>query len=423
MAEKINDKINDNVKSVEDTEASNNIFDENEYKKQNKETQKEIQKSKKERLKKAKQLTKQYFREENEENRVKHKITISEKPSEQLETSTQKDTKTKKEYKQYIKHMVKKKDIEWILNHLWFDKDAINNKQEIKLNDFINDDLIYDIESLKPKKIISNTDKFLENENEIINETQKEYDKLYERLTNIVEWNDKSLGNKFLKDTKKLFKRLKAIKRNWLLGKFYRSFLMRKKVIKRIINLKNAIKAKEHDIWKYKKRAQEYENWEYINFPNWINFELWKWPELIPWTNITIWQNEFYIKTHIEKNSEQRKTRYIEYVDSLKKAIKLFEKKWIKIRYCKRHTRLANREFIEEYEKKRQKRKWRKYEKSTRLKILEQTGKAVISYKLEKNGKSPIRFIDKKQNKNLFKFAQKSNNFCEAEMWLDLTLL
>jgi hypothetical protein len=142
---------------------------------------------------------------------------------------------------------------------------------------------------------------------------------------------------------------------------------------------------------------------------------------MINWTNIKIWENEFYIKTHIEKNWE-----YIKYVESLKKARELFEKKWIKIKYCKRCTRLANREFIEAYEKERQKRKekeWANYEKSNRLKVLEQTESAVVSYKLEKDWESAIRFIDKDSDLYKFGTGEGKELFWEAEMWLDLDLL
>lgn len=331
----------------------------------------------------------------------------------------------------YIKYLIFKNDIEWILKYIWFGKkifDKINQISiwKIKAKDLLDDNLAREIESLNKAKKISEIDSFLWNENEIIEETKKEYESLHKKMREIKEWKDNSQGYVFLNLLKKLFKELKILKNsNRLFGHMYKN-LMYKKITKNIIEAKDAIKGKRKWIAKNLKKLKEYERWEYINFPNWITFELWKWPENIPWTEINIWENEFYIKTHIERNKKEKKTKYIEYVDSLKKTRALFEKRWIKTQYCKRQTWLVNREFIEAYELQRKKRKeieWSKYEKSNRLKVLEQTEKAIVSYRKKKGGKSPIRFIDEKQDINLFEFAQNNDSFCEAEMWLDLNLL
>lgn len=347
------------------------------------------------------------------------------------DTKNKQQEKIKEDETKYIKGLIFKNNIEWIVKYIWFDKKILDkikpiNIWKIKAKDLLDDNLAKEIESLNKAKKISEVDSFLGNENGIIEETQKEYESLHKKMRKIKEWKDNSQGYIFLNLLKKLFKELKILKNsNRLFGHMYKN-LMYKKITKNIIEAKDAVKEKRKWIAKNLKKLKEYERWEYINFPNWITFELWKWPENIPWTEINIWENEFYIKTHIEKNKKEKKTKYIEYVDSLKKARALFEKKWIKIQYCKRQTWLVNREFIEAYELQRKKRKeieWSKYEKSNRLKVLEQTEKAIVSYRKKKEGKSPIKFIDEKQDRNLFEFAQNNDNFCEAEMWLDLNLL
>jgi len=333
----------------------------------------------------------------------------------------------------HVEGLILRNDIEWILKYLWLDKNMVSKWLQIKTINFIGVNLLDELESItSPKDIFNdiseykNDLKFLEGEKDIINETQNEYNKLYNKLIEIKGWKDDLQDYIFINLIKKVFKNLKRLKSSNKVSRYLYKNLMYKIITKDIVELKYALRAKRKDMKKYLKKLNEYEKWEYVNFPNWISFQLLKWPKEIPWTDIKIWENEFYVETHIEVNRENKKTRYIEYVDSLIKARKLFEKKWIKLKYCKRETRLANREFIEEYEKERKKRKekeWVKYEKSNRLKVLEQTEDAVISYWLEKDGKSPIRFINKDEDRNLFEFAKKNDNFCEAEMWFDIDRL
>lgn len=330
---------------------------------------------------------------------------------------------------EHVEGLILRNDIEWILKYLWLDKNMVSKWLQIKTINFIGVNLLDELESItSPKDIFNdiseykNDLKFLEGEKDIINETQNEYNKLYNKLIEIKEWKDDLQDYIFINLIKKVFKNLKRLKNSNKISRY----LLYKKITKDIVELKYALRVKRKDVTKYLKRLNEYEKWEYIDFPNWITFELWKWPEKIYWTNINIWENEFYIKTDIGKNWRNKKTKYIEYVDSLKKARKLFEKKWIKLKYCQRCTWLANREFIEAYEKERQKRKakeWIAYEKTNRLKVLEQTEDAVISYRHSTEWKSPIRFIDKDENRDLFEFAQKNKYFGEAEMWLDLDKL
>lgn len=314
----------------------------------------------------------------------------------------------KKEIK-HVEELVSKNNIEWIYKYLWLDIESINTIKKIN--------------SLKKTKKISDIDDFLKNENKILKETQEKYEELHKKIMNIRNWNNNWQEYNFLKLVLKVFNQLERMDDNRIFGHMYKK-LMHKKITKSIIKIKNVAKDERKknlkQVSKYLKKLNKYENWEYINFPNWISFELWKWPEMISWTNIKIWENEFYIKTHIEKNWE-----YIKYVESLKKARELFEKKWIKIKYCKRCTRLANREFIKAYEEKRKGRKkegWN-YEKSNRLKVLEQTESAAVSYKLEKDWKSAIRFIDKDSDLYKFGTGEGKELFWEAEMWLDLDLL
>ena len=360
-------------------------------------------------------------------------------PQQTNETQVKKNKeweKAKEDKEDKIEKLVRENDVKWILKYLWLDKNIINIWEQIKTRDFIGQNLLNELEAITyPKDILKDISedkddfKFLEHETDTISETQNEYIKLYHKLMKIKEWEDDWPGYIFMNLLKKVFKELRKLKNtNKVFGYLYKN-LMCKKITKDIVELKHALETKRKDMGKYLKKYHEYEKWEYVNFPNWINFQIWKWPEKIPWKDwkdIEIWDNEFYIKTHIEVNRENKETRYIEYVKSLITARKLFEKKYWKIKYCKRCTRLANREFIKEYEKERKKRKekdWIKYEKSNRLKVLEQTENAVISYRHERYGKSPIRFINKDKDKHLFEFAQKSNNFCEAEMWLDIDKL
>ena len=374
----------DNIHKIKKSETPDKDFDEEKNQKEIQLLRQENKEEKRKQEEKAERLVQQNF---DNASPINENI----KPQ-QIEEESRWDNK--KEIK-YVEELVLKNNIEWIYKYLWLDIESINTIKQIN--------------SLKKAKRIANINDFLENEDEILEETQEKYEELHKKITD----------NDFIKLIIKLFNQLERMNDNRMFGNIYKRF-MHKKIKKNIIKIKERKKDLKK-ISKYLKKLKEYENWEYINFPNWISFELWKWPETINWTNIKIWENEFYIKTHIEKNWE-----YIKYVESLKKARELFGKKWIKIKYCKRCTRLANREFIEAYEEERQKRKekeWANYEKSNRLKVLEQTASAVVSYKLVGDWESAIRFIDK--NSDLYKFGTGEGNelFWEAEMRLDLDLL
>jgi len=383
MVENIDNNI-DNIHKIKKSETPNKDFDEEKNIEQSQAIIQEREEAKRKQREEAERLVQRNF---DNANPINENI----KPQ-QIEEESQWDNK--KEIK-HVEELVTKNNIEWIYKYLWLDMESINTIKQIN--------------SLKKAKRMANINDFLENEDEILEETQEKYEELHKKITD----------NDFIKLVIKLFNQLERMNDNRMFGNIYKRF-MHKKIKKNIIKIKERKKDLKK-ISKYLKKLKEYENWEYINFPNWISFELWKWPETINWTNIKIWENEFYIKTHIEKNWE-----YIKYVESLKKARELFEKKWIKIKYCKRCTRLANREFIEAYEKERQKRKekeWANYEKSNRLKVLEQTESAVVSYKLEKDWESAIRFIDKDSDLYKFGTGEGKELFWEAEMWLDLDLL
>lgn len=251
-------------------------------------------------------------------------------------------------------------------------------------------------------------------------------------------WKPKDISKElaFLNDSQRITHTKKEYK--WLFEKVWKE-LNQIDIIKEIYNIDNQwwdtkknicdFRDKYKKLFKNIKKLQKYEKWEFINFPNWLSFELCKWK--IAWWNIV----DYYIQTHVKKDTEY----YIEYVDSLLNMRELFKSKWINIKYWHRETWLANRKFIEEYEKIRKERKeseWKAYEKSNILKVLEQTKQAVIfekEKKIKKNKKDneqgkksingPIRFI--KENTDLHDFATGKGKdlFYEREMWLDLDKL
>ena len=277
-----------------------------------------------------------------------------------------------------LKLILKKWDNDEILaEFLDLDKDSIEYINHIK-NDW------------KPKDI-SNELAFL-NDSQRIAQTQKEYNWLFKKVKNeLIDF---------------IFE-IDNITNNWWDIKNYISKL----------------KDKYKKLFKNIKKLQKYEKWEFINFPNWITFELCQHSESNIPNNINLWENDYFIKTHIEKGSEH----YIEYVNSLLIARKLFKSKWINIKYCRRETWLANRKFIEAYEKIRRSRKakeWKDYKKTNRLKVLEQTENAVI-YEEVKTNSDPIRFIDENKNSDLYNFATGDGKelFHETIMRLDLDKL
>jgi len=277
------------------------------------------------------------------------------------------------------------------------------------------------INKLKELLFDKNKEDILTNFFELKQKTLDELEKLWE-YTEISADNLTFLNNKeYIKETQKwhkeLFEKLKKfrIKFNEIKNN------LNEENIENIINFKKEFEP--HKIASRLKKLKKYEQWEYINFTNWIHFELCKWDEAKIPPEVKIWTNDFFLKTHIEKNTK----KYLEYVDSLIEARTLFQKKyeWKNIKYCCRSTRLANRKFIETYEeirKKRKKSEWKEYQKSNRLKVLEQTQCAEV-YSTVKTNSNPIKFIKENKDRNLYKFANNSTDFHEAEMWLDINIL
>jgi len=277
MVENIDNNI-DNIHKIKKSETPNKDFDEEKNIEQSQAIIQEREEAKREQEEEAGRLFQQNF--PDEASTINGNIE-----SQPIKNESQWDDK--KEIK-HVEELVSKNNIEWIYKYLWLDIESINTIKQIN--------------SLKKAKRIANINDFLENEDEILEETQEKYEELHKKITD----------NDFIKLIIKLFNQLERMNDNRMFGNIYKRF-MHKKIKKNIIKIKEREKDLKK-ISKYLKKLKEYENWEYINFPNWISFELWKWPETINWTNIKIWENEFYIKTHIEKNWE-----YIKYVESLKK--------------------------------------------------------------------------------------------------------
>ena len=184
-------------------------------------------------------------------------------------------------------------------------------------------------------------------------------------------------------------------------------------------------------------KIKKYGNWEFIDFPNWISFELCKKSELkgqdIP-DVVILWENEYFLKTHIEKGSSEKKTRYWEYVDSLLEMKKILkDRKWIDVKYCRRSTWLVNRYFVEgfeEYRKLQAKEQWKKYNQSNVWKVIEDTQFAVIwePQFLEWGEKHiiPSGSLQKYIESDIYKDNCKKNSnakFGETIVWLDLDKL
>lgn len=268
-------------------------------------------------------------------------------------------------------------------------KDQLN-KAEYLINFLQKWDLELDKDSLEyisyikngwKAKNISNELAFLKN-SQYIAQTQKKYEWLFEKVTEEVNKID-------------IISELYNVINQWWNGK----------------NNIHKFKRKNKKLFKNIKKLQKYERWEFIDFPNWLSFELCKWR--IAWSDTT----DYYIQTHIERNTKY----YTEYVDSLLNMRELFKSKWINIKYWHRETWLANREFIEAYEKIRKIKKWKEYEKPNRLKVLEQTEQAVIFEKAKNS--NPIRFIKEGTDLHNFATGEGENLFHETEMRLDLDRL
>lgn len=182
----------------------------------------------------------------------------------------------------------------------------------------------------------------------------------------------------------------------------------------KIIDLKN--QSKKLKSWL--KKLKKYEKWEFINLPNWLSYEFCKKDEedSIPnWINL--WENDYFIKPHVSES-------YDLFIGSLLEIKQLLKKnKWINIKYCKATSWLMNIEFLRWYF-------WD--QKPNIIRIFEQMEPACISFKIdEKNNaatqknphKNPLRFI--KQPSMLYDYIKNGHEeqFCEAEMWLDLDRL
>ena len=416
MRENLNPNIDNNSRIQQETEP---IWIDEEAEQQHQKHLKKIQESKKEQGAKATQLTEQL----DTEPQIQQPQDKADKKK-----SEKDEWKAEKEEKKYVEYMVTNSNIEWILKYIWFnDKWILDQTLPLKTIDFLNYNTKKEIEELKPIKDISENSIFQVNSNEtwIIKETKKEYNRIHEKLTSIKEWKDTTFNKKLLHSINKLFKELKLLKKNSFISKLYRK-RKSEKLINDIIHVKNEIKEQDmkgklKKVEKHIRRIKQYERWEYINFPNWINFELMRWPTE-EW-NVKIWENEYYIRSHVETDNGNNKVKYIEYVDTLKKAREFLKKNNINIRYCRRCTRLANRKFIEAYEEKRKIIKWKNYTKTNRLKVLEQTENAVIFERIENDGKPPIRFIE--EGSDLYDFATGEGKelFHESIMWLDLDKL
>ena len=263
-----------------------------------------------------------------------------------------------------------------------------NKKNAEKLQKFYDLylDTILAIKSLKKSENISQILKFLNNP-QYEEKTKKCYEKLFEKLNE---------NSKILDDVEEKIK---------------------KQNIEELLSLKKKID--ELKLIKYYQKLKKYEKWEFINLPNWLSYEVCiKNEEEKYWKSIPVplWENEYFIKTHVDEDAS-----YTEYVSSLLEIKKLLENKWIKIKYCKRNTRLANRDFIVAYEAERKKRKWNEYKKSSRLKVLEDTERAEISYKIHEDS-DPSRFI--REGSDLWNYIiSHKESFKEAEMRLDLDKL
>lgn len=241
------------------------------------------------------------------------------------------------------------------------------------------------IENLKEpqtQKVYASLQFLMPDHRDYIDETQKEYQNLFNKVKNFNQ-------NNILK-------------------------VIEEKDINKIVDLKNQSKKLKSRLKKLKK----YEKWEFINLPNWLSYEFCKKNEedSIPnWINL--WENDYFIKPHVSEN-------YDLFIDSLLEIKQILKKnKWINIKYCKTTSWLMNIKFLRWYF-------WD--QKPNIIKIFEQMEPACISFKLdEKNNaasqknphKNPLRFI--KQPSKLYDYITNGHEdqFCEAEMWLDLDKL
>ena len=241
------------------------------------------------------------------------------------------------------------------------------------------------IENLKEpqtQKVYTSLQFLMPDHHDYVDETQKEYQKLFNKVKN---FNQDNI--------------LKVIE---------------EKDINKIVDLRN--QSKKLKSWL--KKLKKYEKWEFINLPNWLSYELSKQDEedSIPnWINL--WEKDYFIKPHVSEN-------YDLFINSLLEIKQLLKKnKWINIKYCKTTSWLMNIEFLRWYF-------WDK--KSNIIKMFEQMEPACVSFKKdEKNNaatqknpyKNPLRFI--KQPSKLYDYIKNGHEeqFCEAEMWLDLDRL
>lgn len=276
----------------------------------------------------------------------------------------------------------------------------------------LDSDTIAFIENPNKPKDISKNLQFLNNQN-YINKTNEEYLELFKKAQDE-------------------FKRASILR---IIRKITKA--VNKKDLKQIISIKKDFDNMNiKDFKKMTNILKKYEKWEFIDLPNWLSYELCtkegekKNKKNIP-NEIRLWDDEYFIKTHVTKKDAD----YKQYVNSLLEIRKLFQNKWINLKYVKRSTWLVNKEFIKAYEQEFLIPKyWNKYKKIQSIKVLEDTSPAEIFYKVDKNSnpydeknekKNPLRFI--KEKKGLLWYVTQDDehlkSFNEAEMWLDIDKL
>ena len=282
-----NPNINEDIQAHQE-ETESLWLDNTEVEEQHKDNQIEIEEQSNSQKEEAAALTKQLNWEPQEQE------TQDTSNTQKLENSNE---SSEKDEKKHIENMIINNNIEWILEYIWFNnKWIIKQKLPLGTKEFLNHNIKKEIDELGPIKDISKNSIFQANndETEIIKETKEEYNRIHKKLTTIKKWNDSIIDKKLLHSINKLFKELKILEKNNFISKLYKKF-KHKEIINHIMLVKNEIKKQDmkgqlKKVEKHIKRIKQYENWEYINFPNWINFELKKWLETKEW-NIKIWEN------------------------------------------------------------------------------------------------------------------------------------
>lgn len=315
---------------------------------------------------------------ENENNQQQTKDSIDNIESTPIisdfkynELQTAKEEQGKKQHNkaEYLTQLIKKWDIDEI-----FHKFLNTNKEYID----------YIINVWKPKEI-SEKLTFLQNKT-YIEHTEKKYQKFFEETKN-----------------------------NEIINKLFK--IIEDKNIKELINFEKDIK----DLKIRLRKLQKYENWEFIDLPNWLSYELCSVKEEIEkgktipnWINL--WEKDFFIKPHVLKNGN-----YKEFIYYLIEIRKLLKKKNMNIKYCKNVSRLMNIEFLENYFWNTETNIIKMFKNMEPAKIWD----IIIDKKsnpIDNPEKNALRFI--KKDSDLRKYINiNMKSFNEAEMWLDLDRL